>query len=670
MPNTILPSPSVASTQLELIGPHPFAQDAQGRQFTRIGTLFPQHGVLYTRPPGVHALQRLNFMEHLNALRASESVAPLTMDEEVALCERAVDLVFESDHLLIRPDPGRIELALLADDMLQELIPKFKIRFLSVGDPRVREAIKRRGEYWRLSFLPKTLEGKKRLVFGSKVAIGGLPIYYYNRLTGTRWLTFEEFESVGRNNDPSLALHLQEIADHSTCQNHLGRPEIDFFATDLRRFSSSDFAGVSYRELSCADLRAQFEKLKTAFRAAVHQEYARNDFQNRAWCERIISTLFLEGDEAQTEHILTGLSREFFMQVQWLPGGRFEEGEFLLDSVFHDAASQADNADVQSLCDSRAREIILNFIRDHGDLEYINLGCIPESMSLDRPQVEGRRGVYLAEFQVRGEPAPMRVFLRLQKWGVWQHLDEGKDLLSSIQESDEYTDYSLDRRLGCRQLGMNLSRRAVMRRLNEIYLGSNQRYRGQVIRTTYFERDYVPGIATDKLPMARYERPGYATIIAAMLGRAAASSMIVGRSLEDARPAFDDGDEVVLEGADGLPLEILVADHSGAFTEYALPLESFAADYARPVNRRDKIVPNAVEFAQAYVDAFGEHFAHVQGDYRKRRGAFDHLFTHRKYDTGGSFAYRWESVLHRLDHTDAQAITAALRCHIHVLNTR
>src|SRR4029079_17430604 len=99
------------------------------------------------------------------------------------------------------------------------------------------------------------------------------------------------------------------------------------------------------------------------------------------------------------------------------------------------------------------------------------------------------RGVYLAEFHVRDEPTPFRRFLRLQKWGVWEHLDEGKDLLRSILESDEYTDYSLDRRLGCRQLGMNLCRRVVMRRLNEVYTGTNERHRGQVIRSTYFERE-------------------------------------------------------------------------------------------------------------------------------------------------------------------------------------
>jgi hypothetical protein len=61
--------------------------------------------------------------------------------------------------------------------------------------------------------------------------------------------------------------------------------------------------------------------------------------------------------------------------------------------------------------------------------------------------------------------------LRLQKWSVWEHLDRGKDLLEAITESDDYTDYFLDRRLGCRQLGMNLSRRVFMRRLSEIYTG-------------------------------------------------------------------------------------------------------------------------------------------------------------------------------------------------------
>jgi len=208
-----------------------------------------------------------------------------------------------------------------------------------------------------------------------------------------------------------------------------------------------------------------------------------------------------------------------------------------------------------------------------------------------------------------------------------------------------------------------------MRRLSEVYNGTNTRFRGEIIRTIYFEREYLPGIATDKLPLERYSRPGYGAKLASLLGRAAASSMIVGRALESgARPVFDDGDEVVHEAEDGLPTEIMIGDHSGAFGEYKLPLEKFAAHYARPVNTRDKVIPDPQAFASTYLDAFREQFLHIQGDYRKRRRAFDTLFKHCKYDPAGSFAYRWECVLRRLDQTNPYALMEAIRRQVWVLN--
>ncbi|MCX6928004.1 MAG: hypothetical protein NT154_33060 [Verrucomicrobia bacterium] len=357
------------------------------------------------------------------------------------------------------------------------------------------------------------------------------------------------------------------------------------------------------------------------------------------------------------------------MQVEWLPGGRFEEGEFLFDPIFDEAANHPVDMELQRLCDPRAKGIIFNLIREYGDLEYVNVGCVPESMSIDRPQRQGRRGVYLTEFLSRSERVPIKRFMRLQKWGVWEHLDEGKDLLQSINESDDYTDYWLDRRLGCRQLGMNVARRVAMRRLSEIYTGKNPRFRGEMIRTIYFEREYLPGMATDKVPLENYGHPGYGSKLAVLLGQAAASSMIVGRALESGkRPVFDDGDEVVREGEDGLPSEILVVDHSGAFGDYKLPLETFAAHYARPANIRDKVVPDPKGFATCYLTAFREQFLHIQGDYRKRRRAFDTLFKHCKYDVGGSFAYRWECVLSRLDQTNPDALVEAIRRNIWVLN--
>ena len=53
--------------------------------------------------------------------------------------------------------------------------------------------------------------------------------------------------------------------------------------------------------------------------------------------------------------------------------------------------------------------------------------------------------------------------------------------------------------------------------------------------------------------------------------------------------------------------------------------------------------------------------------FRSRR-AFDTLFKHSKYDPGGSFAYRWECVLRRLDQTEADKLMEAIRKQIQVLN--
>ena len=67
--------------------------------------------------------------------------------------------------------------------------------------------------------------------------------------------------------------------------------------------------------------------------------------------------------------------------------------------------------------------------------------------------------------------------------------------------------------------------------------------------------------------------------------------------------------------------------------------------------------------------ALSDEFLHIQGDYRKRRRAFDTLFKHCKYDQAGSFAYRWERALRRLDQTDADVLIEAIRKHIWVLNS-
>jgi hypothetical protein len=367
--------------------------------------------------------------------------------------------------------------------------------------------------------------------------------------------------------------------------------------------------------------------------------------------------------------VLQGLGAEFFLQVEWLPGGRFEEGEFIFDSVFDEADRRDADRAVHALCDAKVKGFIFNLIREYGDLEYVNVGRIVRSLS-KRAQAIGRREVYIAELKPRGAPTSVLRFIRLLKWGIRERLNDGKELLQAMMENEDYVDYILDRRLGCRQLGMNLPPRITIQRVGEIYEGPRADLLGQLLHTPYGERDYLPGIATDKLPAWKYARDGYAERLARLLGRAAAPNLIVGRTYAGGtRVIFDDGDEVITEDEEGLPRELIAGDHSGAFDEYQRPLLGFAKDYARPVNDRLAKVPMPREFAAAYLEAFAERLHQIQDEYRKRRRAFDRLFKHCRYDPAGSFAYRWECVLRRLDQTDVPAVVQAVRQHIAVLGS-
>ena len=71
-----------------------------------------------------------------------------------------------------------------ADELLQELVPKHRVKFLLVRDQQVRAAIKQRGECWRISPLPKTPDEMKQMIAASQIAIRGDELYYYSKATG------------------------------------------------------------------------------------------------------------------------------------------------------------------------------------------------------------------------------------------------------------------------------------------------------------------------------------------------------------------------------------------------------------------------------------------------------------------------------------------------------
>jgi len=300
-------------------------------------------------------------------------------------------------------------------------------------------------------------------------------------------------------------------------------------------------------------------------------------------------------------------------------------------------------------------------------LEYINVGWINETLSRAHRPERGRRDVYVVAMKRASEDEERVHMLRMQKWDVTFRLDQSKSPETAMFETEEYTEYTQDRYLGCRRLGMNLFGPVRIGKISELYHGTQEKLDGTPIWPPYFEREYVRGIASDKLTRDHWSRPGYAERFAQLLGQAAASNIIVGRgdgqaeeiADEDLIVFFDDGDEVIVE-RDGMIESLVVMHHTGSFWHFRPPLCRFAAAYARPVNRRRDELPDPAAFARIYLDAMIERFKDIQREYREDRHAFEHLFHLRQPRAEGNFAHRWECVLKRLEETDPDKLKEAL----------
>ncbi len=643
---------------VRIIGDHPLAKNAQGNLVSRIGTLFLRRKDLVTLR-GIHATQRIEYTAFLNEERKALLLPPLTTEEEVEEWSNSVDLIMETDSILIRPDPQNMAFAFEADEILQELVSKQRVLFVIAIDDSVRQAVRRRGEYWRIAALPKSPDEMKEMIRRSRIEIQEGPIYHYNMITGTRLVTLGAFRQLADLEDAALARQLQEIRDHALRKNRRTYPEVDFFMTK-GAFGAADLSPHAFLELVPDELRRVYAALLARFQDAVPAEFRAGELDNAEWRNRMFAALIRRKSESVAEEVLQGLSPEFFLQIQWLPAGRIEDGELMFDTVFEELEKRPDDPELCALCDLNGKAFFFNFIREFGNVEFVNIGRIVTSLTM-RSSAQGRRDVYIAEIKLEGVDRPVVRIIRMQKWGIRERLGENKDMLRAIMESEEYTEYILDRRLGCRQMGMNLSFRVTTGRIGERYHGWRREFEGLMIWATYFERDYVNGIATDKIPPARFEDHDFSMRFAALLGRSAAPNIIVGRLHLDGRVLFDDGDEVLLMDEHDTPKDIIVADHTGTFVDFKQPLAAFAEGYAHPFNVRAAYLPHPRAFVDTYLDAFTRRFEGIQRDYRKKKRGFETLFKHQKRDDEGCFAYRWERVLERLDKSDAHATADAIR---------
>ena len=650
---------------MKLLGDPIFARDETGRLKSRIGTLFLKTPGLSTLP-GIHATQRLAWIKALNLTRLESGLPQLTaaeIDEEMA---HSVDLLFDEHFVLIRPDPFAMDLAFEGDELLQTLISKRKIRFLNIQHERVRDALRTRGENWRMSRIPVSPEEMNRLIASSLISISGLPLYFYNRSTGTRFLTLGTFDWLGKRPDELFRKQLEELVHYAALRNRFGHPEIDIFPPGCA-FTRQAFEALNAEGLTIEGLRAAYGKLLDTFRRAVPITLQDETPENIEWRNLMCSTLTLQLNAVASEDFIRIISPEFYMQIEWLPGCRIEAGELLFDPVCEELDATPNDPELLSLCDSRAKDVIFNYLREFGTIEYINIGRIGRSLSRRVQATTHRPNVYLIQVKEASKPQPELRILRFQKWSVYRHLDNGKDLLRAMMETVDYTDYILDRRLACRQLGMNLPQRVATGRISETYEGLATAYHGTRCWATYFERAYISGCVTDKILPRRYADSEFNRRLARLLGEAAAVNCIVGRANLDKQVMFDDGDEVIVFDDAGQPDHLIVSDHTGSFTQYEFPLTRDAEAYAGPVIRRAKLMDNAPEFSDIYLAAFQKRFERVQQEYKRHKLAFDTLFKHRPLDRAGSIAYRWQCALERLAGSDAEQLTTSIRTYIEAL---
>ncbi len=650
---------------MKIIGEPIFTKLPDGRLASRTGTLFLKTPGLVTRR-GPHAQQRAIWIDDLNAGRAMQGLPPLTAEEEDEELAESVDLSFVDNRVLIRPDPERLDLVFKADEILQTFVSKRQIRFLNSHLAKVRNALRARGENWRMARKPISQEDMVWLIEHSKViSDSGRSIFYYNTYTGTRYVTVGGNGQIVQLNEEFRA-QAKEAQAMLKRRNRLGFPELDFFPKTLPIELKRQFMDIDVDSLTDDELKAELKRLDMEWRMAIPPELRDESIENVAWRNAMCDTL-TQGPEEEgvdSSQLVQGLAPEFYRQIEWLPGARIEKGQLIFDSLWEDyiASKGQNNCDI---LDPRVRHIIFNFSRLFGDIEYLNVGHIVDSMSRDPAESHRRGRVYIVQCKQSDKPEPRVYILRFQKWGMIEHLDAGKDFIAAAYETSEYVDYVLDRRLMCQQLGMKLPLRVGMGRISERYLGDNE-YHGRRVQTFYTLRAYIDGVASDKIPVARFRNPIFAQAFAHMMGEAAAADLIVGRrSSETKEHLFDKKYEVFQFSSDGLPLKLLVLDHAGSFANYLHTLEDSVAPYANVVRNRVSYVSDPKRFAEVYVNSFKKKLIETQEKYRASRKAYDELFIQREVNEGGSGAFRWTKILERLDSCDPDAVAERLMQAIH-----
>lgn len=598
------------------LGPDPFEQITDGRL---AGTY--KHGMICVYPSldivvsgsGTHGDCHGRLVSSAEELGLDPSLASEWLKDYVAA-------VVRDGNVLIRDDGHPMPHVFHAAELLEEVFydQADRIRYLGITDERVRDAVRGKGQLWRINPPAQTTEEMEKYIRSSRVQIGSEVVYYYDPHSGTRYLTEQAVESLFELDEERHRACAEEIAAYAGKQNKCGIPQVVGFNTPVAL------------DGSLQSIRAAFE---TRADPSVGAEFS------ASWIVPMYRAL---SGAAEGEEEFLGLCPELKMKIRWLPGACLDDG-----LRFHRLASE------------RVRGIINNLVSVLPNSKYINVGCVIETRSLRRVS-GGRREVYVIELEIN-ETTEVYI-LRMQDWDTWHYLEgarghEDPTLEEAEAYADEYARYKFLCGNFAKALGVK-KQDTMPQRLKECYTGTNNRHQGRLISAQYSLRRYVYGMATDKVPEAQLKNRDFCLAMATLLGEGAAANMIIGRANPQKEVLFNDGDEYFII-KDAMPIELRVGDVTGCLSDYESSFEEMRPQYEQRLEALLKLDPL---YRKTFVDSFISRYDETRSKYLSNPKLYTrHLdfqvseevvsWKLSLQEDPGSFRFRARRILERLERT-------------------
>lgn len=634
---------------ITVLGPDLFARDEEGRPLSPIASIFPEFSLLVTGR-GIHAMQVQTAVEYLRQKKCTIYGSDLSPKEEEEIFASAVSLVVWEGKVLIRSCPEDMVRVFAADDMLQRILPKEDIQFTGIHLNEVRKQLRGRGESWRISPAPRSPDEIAQFILAARVNVDSVLTYYQNPMSGARFLTFQEFlrlKPLLRKDRKQALKAFKEIIELSTLRNSEGVSELNFFLPEGKQISTEKlreltrYLGESseYEEIEKAE--EIFDQFSDEFFMAAGDGLTADGLEYPAWRATMFCRLY-DISEKVVEEWTLGLSPEFHLNVRWLPGVRLTDGKQIFEQNV----------------EFRVRNLISYFLENHPGIASINVGRV-ESSQTGRDRTGEEREVYLIVLGWSEGHEEIRL-VRLMKWDVVHRLKQGMSRSQAIEDTIRYRNYIFDRLKAASMLGVPILS------YSEIHFEEEIPGVGK-IPVFFFDRPYVPGIVTDKLPLAYYARSEFLSRLAYLLGKAAAASITLGRTcIRTGRLFFDDGDEVVQLNRSGLPEDLIISETTGSFTDTTTPMIELLpkcisqfSTHLEKARARGAKIETLRQSVHDFSRGLCEEIQRMQTVLEEKGPILRSLFGTQPPEPG-SVRMRWENVLARLEAADVVELHEAI----------